>query len=148
MPGIVGTLSVRRARLRLPAGPANDRLSLSGTLALGAGSDGIDPTQQGFSLTLTGVRFDVPASGFTGTQGRWRYRDATGSASNPDGITGVTLRVRRDGTYTLKVRGRNAELSTFDGTSDRTIQVRVEIGNDAAAANVPFRRMGRDLRYP
>jgi len=148
VPGIVGTLTVRRARLHLPVGPANDRLSISGTLALGAGSNGIDPMQEGFSLTLTGVRFDVPASGFTGTPGRWRYRDATGAASNPDGITGVTIRVRRDGTYTLKVRGRNAELSTFDGSGNRTIQVRVDIGNDQAAQNLPFRRSGRDLRYP
>jgi hypothetical protein len=36
----------------------------------------------------------------------------------------------------------------LDGTTDRTIQVRVEIGNDVAAANLPFRRTGRDLRYP
>jgi len=41
-----------------------------------------------------------------------------------------------------------ADLSTFDGTTDRTIQVRVEIGNDHAAANLPFRRVGRNLRYP
>jgi hypothetical protein len=39
-------------------------------------------------------------------------------------------------------------LCATDGTTDRTIQVQVEIANDEGAANVPFRRTGRDLRYP
>ncbi len=147
LPGHTGTLSVRRAKLRLPDGPQNDSLTLRGYLTLAPGSDGIDPTHDGLSLTLTGVRFDIPASAFTGSGGRWRYRDTTGSASNPDGITGVTLRLKR-GTYKLGIRGRNADLSTFDGTTDRSIQVRVDIGNDQAAQNLAFRRKGRDLRYP
>ena len=148
VPGFTGTLDVRRARMKLPDGPMNDRLTLTGLLLLGAGSDGIDPTRDGFSLVLTGVRFDIPASAFSGSTGRWRYRDPTGQGSNPDGITSVMLRLRRDGSYRISVRGRNMELSTFDGTTDRTVQVRVEIGNDQAAANLPFRRVRRDLRYP
>jgi hypothetical protein len=148
LPVVTDTLTVRRARLKLPDGPQNDRLTLRGFLALAAGSDGIDPTREGFSLVLTDVRFDLPASAFTGTPGRWRYRDSSGLGSDPDGITSVSLRLRRDGSYKLGVRGRDLELSSFDGTTDRTIQVRVEIGNDRAAANLPFRRRGRDLRYP
>ncbi|TMB10788.1 MAG: hypothetical protein E6J71_26295 [Deltaproteobacteria bacterium] len=147
LPSTTGSLTVGRASLKLPDGPSNDRLTLRGDLALGAGSDGIDPTHDGFSLRLTGVRFDIPASAFTGSSGRWRYRDRSGAASNPHGITGVTLRLR-GGTYKLSIRGRDADLSTFDGTTDRTIQVEVIIGNDQAAQNLPFRRHGRDLRYP
>src|SRR5438094_884639 len=148
VPGFTGTLDVRRARMKLPDGPMNDRLTLTGFLSLGAGSDGIDPTRDGFSLVLTGVRFDIPGSAFTGSAGRWRYRDPNGLGSNPDGITSVIVRRQRDGRYRINVRGRNMELSTFDGTTDRTVQVRVEIGNDRAAANLTFRRVGRDLRYP
>ncbi|HJQ84213.1 MAG TPA: hypothetical protein VKA21_09065, partial [Candidatus Binatia bacterium] len=148
LPSVTGTLAVRRARLTLPEGAANDRLTLRATLGLGGGSDGIEPTADGLAIVLTGVRFDVPASGFTGTPGRWRYREPTGQASDADGITSVVLRLRRDGTYKLNVRGRNADLSAFDGTTDRTIQVRIESGNDDAAANLPFRRVRRDLRYP
>ncbi len=148
LPGVTGTLTIRRAQMKLPDGPANDRLTIRGYLALGAGSDGIDPPHEGFGLVLTGVRFDLPATGFTGIPGRWRYRDPSGAGSNPDGITYVSLRVRRDGTFKLSIKGRNAELSTFDGTTGRNIQVRVEIGNDDAAQNLPFRRSGRDLRYP
>ena len=147
LPSTTGSLTVGRASLKLPDGPTNDRLTLRGDLALGAGSDGIDPTHDGFSLRLTGVRFDIPASAFTGSSGRWRYRDRSGAASNPHGITGVTLRLR-GGTYKLSIRGRDADLSTFDGTTDRTIQVEVIIGNDQAAQNLPFRRHGRDMRYP
>jgi len=147
-PGFTGTLGVRRALLRLPDGAQNDRLTLSATLALGGGSDGIDPTQSGFSLALTGLRFNVPAGAFTGTAGRWRYRDPTGQASDPDGIVVVLVRRRSNGTYKVKVIGREADLSTFDGTTDQTIQVQVEIGNDQAPANLPFRRVGRNLRYP
>ena len=58
------------------------------------------------------------------------------------------LRARRDGTYKLTIRGRDVELSSFDGTTDRTIQVRVETGNDQAAANLTFRRRGPHLTYP
>src|SRR5438094_4466507 len=148
VPGFTGTLDARRARMKLPDGPMNDRLTLTGFLSLGAGSDGIDPTRDGFSLVLTGVRFDIPGSAFTGSAGRWRYRDPNGLGSNPDGITSVIVRRQRDGRYRINVRGRNMELSTFDGTTDRTVQVRVEIGNDRAAANLTFRRVGRDLRYP
>jgi hypothetical protein len=147
LPGHTGTLTIRRARLKLPDGPQNDHLTIRGYLALAPDSDGIDPTQDGFSLTLTGVRFDIPASAFTGSAGRWRYRDSTGAASNPDGITGVNLRLKR-GVYKLSIKGRNADLSTFDGTTDRNIQVRVDIGNDQAAQNLAFRRSRRDLRYP
>jgi hypothetical protein len=150
MPATTGTLTVRRARLKLPDGPQNDRLTLRGSLALGTGSDGIDPTVSGLSLTLTGVRFDIPSNRFTGPPGRWSYRDPSGQGSDPYGLTLVKLRVRRDGTYKLSVRGRYADLSTFDGQNDggRTIQVQVEIGNDQAAENLHFRRIGRDLRYP
>ena len=148
LPGFTGTLGVRRAFLQLPDGPQNDRLTVRATLALGAGSDGIDPTQSGLSLVLTGVRFDLPPGAFSGAPGRWRYRDPTGQASDPDGIVVVVVRQRGSATYKLKVVGRRAELSAFDGTTDQTIQVRVEIGNDQAAANLPFRRVGRNLRYP
>jgi hypothetical protein len=149
LPGFTGTLVMRRARLGLPDGPANDRLTLKGALALAAGSDGIDPTQSGLALTLTGIRFELPPNAFTGVAGRWRYRDSSGLASDPDGIISVSLRIRRrDGTYKVSIRGRNAELSAFDGTTDRTIQLRLEIGNDQAAVNLPFDRRGRDLRYP
>jgi hypothetical protein len=148
LPGATGPLDVRRARLRLPAGPANDSLTLRGSFRLGAGSNGIDPPQEGFGLVLTGVRFDVPAGRFSGSAGRWRYSDPSGQGSDPDGLTSISLRVRRDGSYKLSIRGRGAELSMFDGTTDRTMQVRIEIGNDAAAANLHFRRAGRDLRYP
>jgi hypothetical protein len=147
-PVVTGTLTVRRARLKLPEGAQNDRPTLRAFLTPGAGSDGIDPTQTGLSLVLTGIRFDIPANAFIGRPGRWRYRDSAGLASDPDGITNVSLRLRRDGLYKLSIRGRDAELSTFDGTTDRTIQVRVESGNDQAAANLSFRRQGRDLRYP
>src|SRR5206468_4138379 len=59
LPSTTGTLTVRRARLKLPDGPTIDGLTLRGYLALGAGCDGIDPTHDGFSLRLTGVRFDI-----------------------------------------------------------------------------------------
>ena len=79
------------------------------------------------------------ASSATGTRGQ---------ASDPDGITSVLIRPQRDGSWKLVIKGRNADLSTFDGTTDRSIQVRIEIGNDVAAANLTFRRRGTDLRYP
>jgi hypothetical protein len=148
LPVVTGTLTVRKARLKLPDGSQNDRLTIRGYLGLGAGSDGIDPTVDGLSLVLTGVQFDIHGNAFTGTPGRWRYRDPSGLGSSPDGITYVSVRVRRDGTFKLSIRGRDLDLSTFDGTTDRTIQVRVESGNDEAAQNLPFRRSGRDLRYP
>jgi hypothetical protein len=148
LPANTGTLGVRRARLKLPDGPANDRLSVRGTIVLAPGSDGINPAAEGFSFVLTGVRFDIPANAFTNVNGRFRYRDSTGQASDPDGITSIVVRPQRDGSFKLVVRGRNAELSSFDGTTDRNIQVRAEIGNDVAVANLTFRRSGRDLRYP
>jgi len=147
LPSTTGTLTVRRARLKLPAGNGNDGLTLRGYFAPGAGSDGINPAHDGLSLTLTGVRFDIPASAFTAGVGRWRYRDSSGAGSNPDGITSVNLRLKR-GAFKLNVRGRNADLSTFDGTTDRTIQVGVITGNDQAAQNLAFRRSRSDLRYP
>src|SRR2546425_876376 len=120
LPGFTGTLNVRRARMTLPDGAQNDRFTMTGFFSLGPGSDGIDPTHDGFSLVLTGLRFDVPASGFTGTPGRWRYRDRTGAGSNPDGLTSISVQVRRDGSYRVSVSGRNMDLSTFDGTTDRS----------------------------
>ena len=134
--------------MTLPDGAQNDRFTMTGFFSLGPGSDGIDPTHDGFSLVLTGLRFDVPASGFTGTAGRWRYRDRTGAGSNPDGLTSISVRVRRDGSYRVSVSGRNMDLSTFDGTTDRNVQVRIEIGNDQAAQNLTFHRTRRNLRYP
>jgi len=148
LPGFTGTLNVRRARMTLPDGAQNDRFTMTGFFALGPGSDGIDPTHDGFSLVLTGLRFDLPASGFIGTVGRWRYRDRTGAGSNPDGLTSISVRVRRDGSYRVSVSGRNMDLSTFDGTTDRSVQVRIEIGNDQAAQNLTFHRTRRNLRYP
>src|SRR4029077_1676230 len=50
LPRVTGTLTIRSARLKLPDGPANDRLTIRGYLALGAGSDGIDPTHDGLGL--------------------------------------------------------------------------------------------------
>ena len=145
---MTGTLVVRKIKLKLPEGAQNDRLNVRAFLLPGPGSDGFDPMQQGLGLVLTGIRFDLPASGFTGTPGRWRYRDPSGLGSNADGITNATLRLRRDGNYKLAIRGRDVDLSAFDGTMGQTIHVRVEIGNDHAAANLAFRRKNRDLTHP
>ena len=59
----------------------------------------------------------------------------------------MSIRLQR-GVYRLNVRGKNAELSTFDGTTNRTVMVTVEIGNDRFAASLPFVRKRTDLRYP
>jgi hypothetical protein len=56
------------------------------------------------------------------------------------------VRRRPNGTYRISVRGRGAELSSFDGTTDRTIAVGLTVGNDCATSNVNFRRIGTDLR--
>ena len=150
VPGLhQGTLSVRRGRLTLPPGAGNDRLTLRATLALAPGSDGIDPASEGFMLSLDTVTFTIPGARFAVRSGRWRYHDRDGLGSVPSGITDVVVRLQRDGTYRIVVRGRHLELSTFDGTNDRTINVTVQIGNDRGSASVPFRRVrSRDLRTP
>ena len=117
-----------------------------GTLTLASGSDGIDPQAQGFSLSLDSLRYNVPPGVFRGGTGRWRYRDSSGLGTTPKGITSVTVRRRANGTYRISVRGRGAELSSFDGTTDRTIVIGVTVGNDCASSSVNFRRVGTDLR--
>jgi hypothetical protein len=142
------TLSLRRARLRLPPGAANDGLNIRGTLTLAPGSDDIDPQAQGFSVSLDALRFNVPPGVFRGASGRWRYRDSSGQTTTPKGITSVAVRRRPDGTYRISVRARGTELSAYDGTTDRTIAVGVTVGNDCATISASFRRIRTDLRYP
>jgi hypothetical protein len=143
-----GTLIVRRARLVLPAGANDDKLTIKATLALAAASDGIDPLVEGLILTLDDLTFSLPASGFTGTPGRWRYRDSDGTASQPDGITKVVLRQASDGSLRLKIKGRDLDLSTFDGTNDRVVAIGLLMGNDRATTPASLRRTGRNLRAP
>ena len=59
----------------------------------------------------------------------------------------MTLRrITNSNTYRLNVRGRDAELAAFDGTTDRAITIGVGVGNDCAATTVNFRRVGTNLR--
>jgi hypothetical protein len=144
-----GTLSRVRSRLTLRPAANDDRLSLNATLALAPGSDDIDPGTEGLELGFDGQSFVLPPGTLVPRSNGWRYRDTTGQASTPDGITTLRLRRRRDGTLRLSVRGRDVDLSQFEGSGNQTIAVAVEIGNDRFAASLPFRRVsGGHLRTP
>ena len=98
---------------------------------LGAGSDGIDPSGDGFGISVDRSFFSLPAAAFSSRNGRsWRYRDATGSASTPPGLTKVALRRRANGALRLSVKGRDLDLGSLHGTDDRSVEIDADIGND------------------
>src|SRR5262249_38881833 len=66
-----GSLTVRRARLRLDPGASNDRLVIRATVVLAGGSDGITPPSQGAGVSLDALRFDLPPGVFAGQPRRW-----------------------------------------------------------------------------
>jgi hypothetical protein len=65
---VEGDLGVVRAALKLGDGTSDDRLSLRAAPALGAGNDGMDPSTEGFALSLDNTFFSVPASRLHGTR--------------------------------------------------------------------------------
>ena len=90
-------------------------------------------------MSLDTLGFELPPGVIGGQPQRWRHRDPSGASSTPDGIVSLSLRrIRNSTSYRLNVRGRNAELSAFDGTTDRAITIGVGVGNDCASTTVSF----------
>jgi hypothetical protein len=60
----------------------------------------------------------------------------------------VSIRQRSDGTFLVHVSGHQIDLSPFEGTDDRLINVRLESGNDRASVGAAFERTrGGSLRH-
>ena len=112
--------------------PGTDRFAAVGTLTLGAGSDGIDPSTEFVHLTLAdadGQFFDqaLPAGVFRRVHlGRYRFRMRGGAT----GVQSFSLREAKvPMAFTLQVRGGRLDLS---GSHHPPASMRLRIGNDVA----------------
>lgn len=117
-----GTIAMEAASLNFVAN-GNDDFTLRFVLAPGAASDGINLGEEYAQISLGGMQFTLPVTGFT-SQGSnvWRYTGASG-------ITSGTFTKLGDGSVRVEVIATGQNLSA----SESQIPLQAQIGDDFAS---------------
>ena len=121
---------IARGDVELKPGLNNDQFTVTGRFMLGAASDGIDPVHEDVVITLGPASWTIPAGSFRedrhGNSRRARYTfDGTIGTTHLE----VEITQRPDGSFQLKVKGRNAELTGITNPAPFSLR----IGNDGGA---------------